>query len=161
MALRNFDAISRTLKRKLAMAKAHRNLVLYDGVCGFCDRTVQFLLKIDTANVLSFAALQGETAANIASNHHLKLNAEMPETILFVENFQTADENVFEKSTAAIKILFAIGGKWKVLGGLMSIVPNALRDRIYVWFATHHYQWFGKFDSCQLPSPEVRAKFLE
>jgi predicted DCC family thiol-disulfide oxidoreductase YuxK len=129
------------------------NIVFYDGVCGLCDRTVQFLLKHDTAQRLKFAPLQGETA---------KQRTDLPgdlKSIAFVTNHGTSQEQLYFRSEAALQILKQIGGFWRVVSWLR-IIPRLLRDSIYNAIAKRRYRWFGKFDVCRVPSPEVRARFL-
>ena len=67
---------------------------------------------------------------------------------------------MFERSTAALRIITALGGIWR-LAGLLRLVPRFLRDAVYDWVARNRYGWFGKRDSCRLPSPEERAVFLD
>jgi predicted DCC family thiol-disulfide oxidoreductase YuxK len=129
------------------------NIVFYDGVCGLCDRTVQFLLKHDTAQRLKFAPLQGKTA---------KQRTDLPDdlrSIAFVTNRGTAQEQLYFRSEAVLQILKQLGGFWRVVSWLR-IIPRLLRDSIYNAIAQRRYRWFGKFDVCRVPSPEVRARFL-
>jgi predicted DCC family thiol-disulfide oxidoreductase YuxK len=129
------------------------NIVFYDGVCGMCDRTVQFLLKHDTAQRLKFAPLQGETA---------KQRTDLPgdlKSIAFVTNHGTAQEQLYFRSEAVLQILKQLGGFWSVVSWLR-IIPRPLRDAIYNAVAQRRYRWFGKFDVCRVPTPEMRARFL-
>ncbi len=129
------------------------NIVFYDGVCGLCNRTVQFVLKRDQARKIVFAPLQGETA---------KRRVDLPDdlrSIVFVMNHGTAQEEIYFRSDAVLRILDQLGGFWRVVSWLR-IIPRPLRDAIYNAIARRRYQWFGKFDKCRVPSPEVRARFL-
>lgn len=128
-------------------------LVLYDGVCGMCDRTVQFLLEEDGSQTLKFAALQGETA---------KARADLPadlKSVVFVANHNTPQEKTFFRSEAILQTLDQIGGFWRVVSWLR-IIPRPIRDAAYGAIAQRRYQWFGKFDTCRVPIPESRARFL-
>ena len=128
-------------------------LVFYDGVCGMCDRTVQFLLEEDRAQTLKFAALQGDTA---------KQRADLPaglNSVAFVENHGTAREQIYYRSEAVLRMLDQVGGFWRVVSWLR-IIPRPLRDVVYDAIAQRRYQWFGRFDICRIPSPELRARFL-
>ena len=129
------------------------NIVFYDGVCGLCDRTVQFVLKRDQARRIFFAPLQGETA---------KQRPDLPadlRSIVFITNFGTAQERVYFRSDAVLRILDLLSGIWRVVSWLR-IIPRSLRDAIYDAVARRRYRWFGKFDNCRVPTPETRARFL-
>lgn len=135
---------------------ATRNLVLYDGVCGLCDRAVQFLLEKDRAGAFHYAALQGETAAAVRQRHP---ELEGVDSMVFVRDHDSPDERVFLRSGAALEIAATLGGFWWVLSWLR-VVPRPLRDFVYDQVARRRYGWFGKFDSCKVPAPAVRARFL-
>jgi predicted DCC family thiol-disulfide oxidoreductase YuxK len=129
------------------------NIVFYDGVCGLCDRTVRFVLKRDETRKMYFAPLQGETA---------KRRADLPadlRSIVFVTNFGAAQERIYFRSDAVLQIFDQLGGFWRVASWLR-IIPRPLRDGIYNAVARRRYQWFGKFDECRIPTPEIRARFL-
>lgn len=133
-----------------------RQLVLYDGTCGLCARSVQFLLDHDRAGVLHYAPLQGETAAALIVRHRLPGDLE---TMVFVRDAGTPAETAFLRSDASLETLSALGGFWR-LARLLKGVPRPLRDAAYRWVAHHRYGWFGRADSCRLPVPELRARFL-
>ena len=130
-------------------------LVLYDGVCGLCDRTVQTLLRADRQGILTFAALQGTTAAEIRARHPEIAGVD---SIIFVRG-QGSEERVYAKSGAVLRILGEVGGTWGLLA-LFLAVPRVIRDTVYDWVARNRYSWFGKFDACKIPSPEERRRFL-
>lgn len=133
-----------------------RQLVLYDGECGLCDRSVQVLLDRDRAGVLTYAPLQGETARALLARHRLPTELQ---TVVFVRDEGTGEERAFTRSAAAIEILRALGGAWR-LAAAFRLVPRPLRDVLYHWVANHRYGWFGRVDACRLPAPELRARFL-
>jgi predicted DCC family thiol-disulfide oxidoreductase YuxK len=132
------------------------NLVLYDGVCALCNRMVRFLLRVDRRAVLCFAPLQGPTAARLAERHGFPLDVK---TIVYVRPFGLKGERAHERSDAVLRVLADLGGVWW-LASLLRVVPRVLRDGVYDWVARHRYRWFGKYDSCPLPSPEQRPRFL-
>ncbi len=134
-------------------------LILYDGVCGLCDRTVQFLLAKDKSAKFKFAPLQGETATRIYKRHHQQKPAQF-ESILFVKEYQTSHEIILQKSDAAIEIMAILGGFWKLFAILGKMIPRMIRDGLYDWIAKNRYHWFGKFDQCRLPLPETKDRFL-
>lgn len=138
---------------KTLRASESANIVFYDGVCGLCDWTVQFVLKRDQARKIFFAPLQGETA---------RQRADLPDdlkSIVFITNCGTAQEKIYFRSDAVLRILNQIGGFWRVVSWLR-IIPRLLRDATYNAIAQRRYRWFGKFDECRVPPPEIRARFL-
>ncbi|MBI2193052.1 MAG: DUF393 domain-containing protein [Planctomycetes bacterium] len=132
-------------------------LVLFDGVCGLCDRTVQFLLKEDTGQVLTFAPLQGVTAASVLERHP-EVGQELA-SMITVDHHGTDREVIHTHSDAIFCALSDVGGFWRVVSWLRWI-PRPLRDTVYRWIAAHRYQWFGRTDSCRLPDPGVQQRFL-
>ncbi|MFN2566012.1 MAG: thiol-disulfide oxidoreductase DCC family protein [Gemmatimonadaceae bacterium] len=132
-------------------------LVLFDGVCGLCDRAVQFLLRHDRHQALLFAPLQGETARSVlvpgpSGNDVLS-------AMIFVRGYGTRHPATFARSDAWIEILRELGGAWGI-GAWLRFIPRPIRDLVYDWIARNRYAWFGKFDQCRIPSPEERARFL-
>jgi predicted DCC family thiol-disulfide oxidoreductase YuxK len=139
--------------RWLPANKANSGLVLYDGQCGLCDRSIRFLLDEGAAEVLRFAPLQGETAKAFP-----KLASEKRSVVL-VLNRGTAGETILLRSDAALGMLDQIGGIWRVMS-LLRIIPRPVRDAVYGFIATRRYQWFGRFDACPARPPDVAARFL-
>ena len=127
-------------------------LVLYDGECGLCDRSVQFILSHDAKGVHRFATLQGQ-----AGRRFLK-QAGLPEdyrgSVLLVD-----DAGVHSHSTAALRIMRRLDGPAKLMS-LGRVVPRPVRDLVYNFIARHRFQWFGHADACRLPSPDESARFL-
>jgi predicted DCC family thiol-disulfide oxidoreductase YuxK len=131
-------------------------LVLYDGVCGFCDTTVQWLLGVDRRAALRFAPLQGPTAAAVRARH-----PEWPDgldSIVLVEG-EGPSEQVSFHARAVFRICARLGWPWRALGWL-TVLPPFLTDPAYRAFARIRYRVFGKLDACRLPRPEERARFL-
>jgi predicted DCC family thiol-disulfide oxidoreductase YuxK len=126
-------------------------VIYFDGYCGLCNGFVDFVLARDRSRRFRFAPLQGTTArARFGDPGDVD-----PTTILLEE-----EGTVFQRSTAALRIITALGGIWR-LAGLLRLVPRFIRDAVYDWIARNRYGWFGKRDSCRLPSPEERAVFLD
>jgi predicted DCC family thiol-disulfide oxidoreductase YuxK len=131
-------------------------VLLYDGVCGFCNKTVQMILDNDRRGAMRFAALQSDYARSIVERH---TELRGIDSVVFVENTDEG-ERVFARSDAALKVVAYLGGFWKIfLVG--RILPRALRDYFYDLFARNRYKLFGKYDTCMLPPPEVRSRFLD
>ena len=134
-----------------------RSLVLYDGLCGLCDRTVQFFLEEDREGALVFSPLQGETAAEVFARHP---DAEHDlSTMVCVANSGSDAEELSYRSSGILRLLSDVGGFWRVVSWL-SWIPVPVRDRVYDLIARNRYKWFGKFDECKLPDPGTRARFL-
>lgn len=134
-----------------------RITIFFDGVCGFCNRSVNLLLKLDRRRQFRFAPLQGETFKKV-----LAARPQLAEQDSIVVLFQptTGPAEVFTRSTAATFALRRLGGFFGFLGFLLWLVPRPLRDLGYRLIATVRYRLFGKLDACRLPSPEERAVFL-
>ncbi|MDQ8199124.1 DCC1-like thiol-disulfide oxidoreductase family protein [Pelagicoccus enzymogenes] len=128
-----------------------KNIVFFDGVCGFCNKSVDFLLKVDGRGRLLFSPIQGETAKRI-------LPAERRENVDTISFFD--GERVFYRTTALLKIARLLGGIWLVFYPLI-VLPEEWRDAAYNWVAKRRYRIFGKREACRMPSPEERARFLD
>jgi predicted DCC family thiol-disulfide oxidoreductase YuxK len=127
-------------------------VAFFDGVCNLCNGTVNFLIDRDRRSRLRFAPLQGSTFAALAASH--------PE-LGGIDSFVLQEgDRVHVRSSAAVRILMALGGPWRLAGALLA-VPRPLRDRLYDFVARRRYRWFGKRDSCRMPTPELRARFLD
>jgi predicted DCC family thiol-disulfide oxidoreductase YuxK len=126
--------------------------VFFDGVCGLCSHSVNWLLARDAKHVLRFAPLQGKTAARVLS-HEIR---DRLDTLVFLR-----EGKVYTRSTAVSRILMTLGGRWSVLGGLLWTVPWPIRDLGYRIVSRWRYRLFGKHDVCRLPRPEERAVFLD
>lgn len=134
------------------------HLVLYDGVCGLCDRSVQFILRNDRSNRFRFATLQGETGGELARKHGFD-PAELSSFILILDH-DLPSERAMRKGKAGLRVLWELGGFWKLVGWL-SILPGWLVDPFYTLIAKNRYRMFGKLDACRIPSPAERAKFVD
>lgn len=134
-----------------------RFLVLYDGVCGLCNRSVRFLLRHDRGRRLEFAALQSPIAAEILARHGGPADLS---TMALVENLGRSEERLVLRSQAALEILAAVGGLWRIVSWLR-VIPRPLRDAVYRWVGRHRYRWFGRSEQCELPVPEHLARFVD
>lgn len=134
-------------------------IVLYDGVCGLCNRLVQFLLKHDKQGRLRFASLQSDFALKVLGRHGL--DPRDLDTLHVIENFEQTDERVTQRSTAILRASRELGGLWAVLASAGSILPVSFRDWLYRFVARNRYRVFGKYDTCMLPDPSQRSRFLD
>ena len=134
----------------------YEHLVLYDGVCGLCDRTVQWLLRADRNGRLRFAPLQGPTAAELRARLAIPDDVD---AVIYVRR-DAAGERFHTHSDAILRLCGVLPAIWRPLGWLR-IVPRGLRDLVYRFIARHRYRWFGRFDVCRVPDPSVRERFLD
>jgi predicted DCC family thiol-disulfide oxidoreductase YuxK len=133
-------------------------LVLYDGVCGLCNRLNQFLLKRDPTDHFLFASLQSNFAASLLAKYHIN-NVDL-DTFYVLTNFGQPSQRLLARSDAALHVLGRVGGVWGLLriGGAL---PKSLRDSLYNVIARNRYSIFGKYDVCMLPEERYRKKFLD
>jgi predicted DCC family thiol-disulfide oxidoreductase YuxK len=127
-----------------------RQIIFFDGVCNLCNAFVDFLIKRDKDQNFFFAPLQGETARR-------KLPEGQPASLSSVVLWNQGE--ILEKSDAALMILQQLGGLWWLMR-VFWVVPSFLRDLVYDFVAANRYRFFGKRETCRLPTPEERARFL-
>lgn len=138
--------------------ETHPFVVLYDGVCGLCNRTVQFVLKRDRRRAFRFAPLQGEFAAALLGRHG-RDPSEL-ETMFLALDANGPNERLLSKARAILKILRELGGGWGVFAALAGVLPTGFLNGCYGFIARRRYRWFGRYASCPLPKPEERARFI-
>jgi predicted DCC family thiol-disulfide oxidoreductase YuxK len=127
-------------------------IAFFDGVCNLCNRSVDFLIRHDRRGVLRFAPLQGTTFAEVARGH--------PE-LAGTDSFVLAEGGrLHVRSTAALRAAMAMGGAWRLCAAFL-LVPRPLRDRVYDFVARRRYRWFGRRETCRLPTPDLRVRFLD
>jgi predicted DCC family thiol-disulfide oxidoreductase YuxK len=126
-------------------------IIFFDGVCHVCNYTVDFILKRDEG-IFLFAPLQGQVAAK-------KLDT-LPDYGQLKSIVLLDEEGIHLKSQAVLKILSRLRVPWK-WAKYLKVIPLDMRDGFYDYFAAHRYQWFGKRDSCRLPTQEERLRFLD
>lgn len=139
--------------RKQLKAQQQQAVLLYDGLCCLCNRTVHFLLRIDHRNVLHFAALQSTSAKSLLEQ--VDHSRPLPDGVVLIHNGK-----IYTESDAALKSLQLIGGIWKLVA-ILRFIPHFIRNPIYRIVARNRYKWFGKYDSCPLPKPEWKHRFLD
>lgn len=141
-----------TLANSAESATMDARIVFFDGVCGFCNAWVNFLMRWDTRRRLRFAPLQGETArqrlttADVENLHSL---------VFWTPN------GCFRKTAAVVRIGWTLGGVWSGLASLLWLIPPPVRDLGYNLIARNRYRFFGKKETCRLPTAEERSRFFD
>ena len=128
-------------------------IVLFDGVCNFCNYWVSFAIKRDRKKKLRFASLQGETAKQILPQYNIQSSS--LSSVIFIDNGRA-----YTQSSAAIRICKHLDGGWKLFYGLI-IIPKFIRDFFYNIIARNRYKWYGKKESCMVPTPYLKERFLD
>ncbi len=128
-------------------------ILLFDGVCNLCNGITRFVIRRDPApGRFLFAALQSESGQRLLREHGL-LSDEL-DTFVMIDG-----DRAYERSTAGLRVLRRLGLPWSLLYGLI-VVPRPLRDMVYRFIARHRYRWFGKRETCMMPTPEIESRFL-
>ena len=127
-------------------------IILFDGVCNFCNSAVNFVIKRDKNSALKFTTLQSGIAHQMLVNQNIPTND--LSSFVFIEN-----KKIYTRSTAALRVCTYLTGLWPLMYGFI-IVPKFIRDGIYNWIAKNRYRWFGKKEECMIPTSEIKAKFL-
>jgi predicted DCC family thiol-disulfide oxidoreductase YuxK len=127
-------------------------IVLFDGVCNLCEWFVRFVIRRDHRGRFRFASLQSEVAAGLLDPHP---EARGTDSIVLLEGGRA-----HVKSAAALRILRGLGGAWTLFYALW-LVPRPIRDVVYDLVARHRYRWFGRRDTCLIPTPDDRARFID
>jgi predicted DCC family thiol-disulfide oxidoreductase YuxK len=127
-------------------------VILFDGVCNFCGHWVNFALKRDKKSVLQFTTLQGTTAQALLPKYGI--TPTQISSVILIEGGKA-----YTQSTAALRICRYLKNGWPLLYAF-SIIPRFLRDAVYNLIARNRYRWFGKKDSCMVPGPDIKSRFL-
>ena len=130
-----------------------KKIILFDGVCNLCDAVVQFVIKHDTKDMFRVAALQSELGQEILK--HIGINPINIDSVILYE----PGIAYYYKSTAAIEIAKSLGGFWH-LGTVFRIIPSGIRNQLYDYIAKNRYKWYGKKESCWIPTQKLKSKFL-
>jgi predicted DCC family thiol-disulfide oxidoreductase YuxK len=140
----------------MATASENAPVLLYDGVCGLCNKAVQTVLKHDRRGEMRFAALQSEYGRAVLGRHP---ELEGTDSVVFVER-GPGGERVHVRSAAALRVAAYLGGPWQLFRAAR-LIPAPVRDFFYNLVARYRYRFFGKHDTCLLPPPEARARFMD
>jgi predicted DCC family thiol-disulfide oxidoreductase YuxK len=131
----------------------NEHTVLFDGVCNLCNGFVQFIIRNDERGRFQFGALQSTEAQRLLIGTELR--PQELDTVIYLRKGK-----VLTRSTAALHILKDMGGAWPLMAVFL-VVPRFIRDAVYRFVANNRYRWFGRRESCMLPTPELRARFLD
>ncbi len=127
-------------------------IILFDGVCNFCNSSVNFIIERDSNNYFKFAPLQTDIAQKLLEKYNI--NKADTDSVILIE-----DDKAYTHSTAGLKIARKMDGIWSIFY-ILIIVPKFIRDFCYKTFAKYRYKLFGKKDVCMMPTPEIRERFL-
>lgn len=127
------------------------SIVLFDGVCNFCNGAVNFIIRHDRDGRFKFAPLQSETGERLKREYSIPPDTD---SLVLVEGGKA-----YTHSTGALKIAKGLGGIWQ-LAYVFMLLPEPVRDWFYKTFAKNRYKWFGRKDVCMIPTPEIRERFL-
>lgn len=131
-------------------------LILFDGVCNLCNATVRWVIRHDPHLRFQFGSLQSESSKRVLENMHPAVNLEaLPDSIVLVDA-----QGVHTRSAAALRIAKGVGFPYSMLG-IGVLLPRPLRDGLYAFVARRRYRWFGRRDSCMVPTPEHAPRFID
>lgn len=128
------------------------NVVLFDGVCNVCNSSVNFIIDRDRRGRFRFASLQSEAGRRLCKEYGIPFELD---SIALVQSGKA-----YVESAAVLRIAKELDGLWPAVFSLV-VLPKAIRDRAYRYFASHRYEWFGKTDVCRVPTPDILQRFLE
>jgi predicted DCC family thiol-disulfide oxidoreductase YuxK len=134
------------------MLNDNHPIILFDGVCNLCNGAVNSVIRRDPKAQFRFAALQSDVGQKLLA--HFRLSTSDFDTFILVEG-----ERYYSKSTAALRVIKGLGPCWSLLYVLIA-VPRPVRDFVYRLIARNRYRLFGKQDSCMVPTPDIKARFL-
>jgi len=130
----------------------YQNLILFDGVCNFCNSAVQIVIEIDRQKIFKFASIQSELGQQLYRQHGL--DPIDIQTLMLVDG-----ERVLTRSDAVLEVLARLDGGWQLLSGFRAM-PQPLRDWAYSEFARQRFVLFGRRDACMVPTPELQERFI-
>jgi predicted DCC family thiol-disulfide oxidoreductase YuxK len=130
-----------------------KKIILFDGVCNLCNASVQYIIKKDKKDVFRFVALQSDLGQKITK--HIGVDTSNLDSIILYE----PGKAYYYKAEAALKIATSFGGFYSILK-LFTFIPNAISNTVYDYIAKNRYKWYGKKESCMIPTPELKSKFL-
>lgn len=132
--------------------KDNHKIILFDGVCNLCNGAINFVIKKDKKNIFKFAPLQSEEGKELTSRFNI--DTSKVDSIILIDG-----DKYYEKSSAALHIAKNLEKAYPLLFGFM-VVPKFIRNSVYDYVATNRYKWFGKKESCMIPTEELKSKFI-
>lgn len=135
------------------MAASAQRIILFDGLCGFCNAWVRFAIRRDPAGRFSYAMLQSRVARELLARH--APGAALPDSVVLID-----DDGLHTRSEAAIRIACGLEFPWSWCV-VMRVLPRSWRDGLYDIVARNRYRWFGKGETCMVPTGDVRSRFLD
>ena len=141
-------------RNKMIKLPKHKQLILFDGVCNLCNSSINYVIKHDKNNVFMFAPLQSQAGKQLIE--HFQLDASKTDSILLYSE----EKRLKIKSSAALAIASKLGFPRNLLV-VFYIIPPFIRNWVYDYIAKNRYKWYGKKDACVIPTPDLKAKFLE
>jgi predicted DCC family thiol-disulfide oxidoreductase YuxK len=129
-----------------------KKTILFDGVCNLCNSSVQFIIKRDPKGHFKFASIQSETGRSLLKQFGVDKEID---SFILIEN-----QRIYLKSSAALRVCRNLNGIWKLLT-ILRILPAPFRDFFYDIVAKNRYKWFGKIESCMIPTKEMKKRFLD
>jgi predicted DCC family thiol-disulfide oxidoreductase YuxK len=137
---------------------AGQHVILYDGICGLCNRVNQFVISRDSRSVFDFASLQSETGRSLVKRFGRE--PDDLDTFYVVTNYRAGSSALLSKAEAALFIVKTLGAPWSWLG-VFGILPKVLLNWSYDTIARNRYRLFGRFDTCPIPRPAERRRFID
>ncbi len=131
---------------------SEKKIILFDGVCNLCNSSINFVIKRDRKDVFRFTALQEEVGRGLIDKYGI--DPSNTDSIILIEN-----NKAYIKSSAALRIAKSMSGGYPLLFIFM-VIPKFIRNWVYDFVARNRYKWYGKKESCMIPTPELKAKFL-
>ncbi|HZY79517.1 MAG TPA: thiol-disulfide oxidoreductase DCC family protein [Cyclobacteriaceae bacterium] len=135
-----------------AMSESNHPVILFDGVCNLCNSSVQFVINHDPKGKFRFSALQSEFGQQQLEKHQFN-KEELLSVVLLI------DGKAYDKSRAALEIAKNLSGLWPLMYAFI-VVPPFIRNFVYNWISRNRYRWFGRRDECMIPTPELKARFI-
>ena len=137
------------------MVPKDKELILFDGVCNLCNSSVLYVIKRDKKNIFLFAPLQSKIGLTVINEFNI--DTEKTDSILL---YQPKERKIYQKSNAALRIAKKLSFPTNLLAVFL-IIPAFIRDWFYNYVARNRYKWYGKKDTCMIPTPELKMKFLD